>query len=640
MKQSILILFTLIAGCNTSNLIDKTNSQPENIFSDGKLRTIYNHQDRRATDSLVYYLDDENAKYRAQACLALASVQDSLALGALTSRLRDNSTDVRLAAAYAIGQLKTEMAADSLLYALAWEETPLVRKELLEALGKCASLEQMEDFLNYEPTDTLARTGFAWGLYRAGTRGIVTPRMVSLAVTCLYDNQSPSTRLGAAHFLGRSQEVELSSYQDTVLAVVIKDRSPDVRMALASAMRHADEEFAVHAIKQILVQESDYRVKINCIRALSGFNNEEAIELVTPLLEASNPNLVQTAADFLESKLDDEELLQKAGETKYWRARTTLLGGAISNESSEATKYCLDLLAKTTNSYEKATLLSVLANDSGSLDLLVNEAFQTDNNAIRTSAMQGILKIRGDAGLSEEQKANIGEIFKNAIGHGDMAMVVLGSSGLANDEWNYKVQFPDYEFLYEAKEKLALPKDNEILQALQGAIDYFSGADTPTPVNNEFNHPIDWEFVSGIDAEQLVKITTAKGEITMRMLVNDAPGSVANFMALADTGYYNPSLFHRVVPNFVAQGGDPRGDGWGGEDYSIRSEIGPRRYQTGSVGMASAGKDTEGVQWFITHSPTPHLDGRYSIFAIVTSGMEVVHQLEMGDEIIRIERMK
>ena len=221
-----------------------------------------------------------------------------------------------------------------------------------------------------------------------------------------------------------------------------------------------------------------------------------------------------------------------------------------------------------------------------------------------------------------------------------MAMVVLGSSGLANDEWNYKEQFPDFQFLYDAKEKLALPRDNEILQSLQQAIDYFEGVETPTPVANEFNHPIDWDFVATIDAEQMVKLTTEKGDIILRMLVNDSPGSVANFMALADTGYYSPSIFHRVVPNFVAQGGDPRGDGWGGEDYSIRSEIGPLRYQTGSVGMASSGKDTEGVQWFITHSPTPHLDGRYSIFAVVSSGMEVVHQLELGDEIISIERVR
>ena len=640
MKQAILLLLIIIAGCDISSRKDKASAQPVNKFADPNMRLIYNHQDRRATDSLIYYLSDENAKYRAQACLALASVQDSVALGPLTSLLKDSSADVRLAAAYAIGQLKSEMAADSLLFALAWEETPIVRKELLEALGKCASAEQMEDFLNYEPTDTLAKAGFAWGLYRAGIREIVTVRMVSLAITCLDAGQSHSTRLGAAQFLGRSQEVELSPYQDTVLAVALNDSSPDVRMALASALRHADEEFALGAITQILAQESDYRVKINCIRALSGINDEQSVKLVTPMLEASNPNLAQAAANFLEGKLDDEELLQKAGESKFWRARATLLGGIISNENPEATKYCLELLAKATIPYEKATLLSVLANDTSSLDILVNEAFRTENNAVRTAAMRSIRKIRSTEGLSDEQKANIGEIFKNAIAHGDMAMVVTGSSGLANDKWNYKAQFSDFQFLYEAKEKLSLPKDNEILQALQSAIDYFEGADSPTPVDNEFNHPIDWDFIAGIDAKQLVKITTSKGDIVLRMLVNDTPGSVANFLALADTGYYNPSLFHRVVPNFVAQGGDPRGDGWGGEDYSIRSEIGPLRYQTGSVGMASAGKDTEGVQWFITHSPTPHLDGRYSIFAVVTSGMEVVHQLEMGDEIISIERVQ
>ena len=85
------------------------------------------------------------------------------------------------------------------------------------------------------------------------------------------------------------------------------------------------------------------------------------------------------------------------------------------------------------------------------------------------------------------------------------------------------------------------------------------------------------------------------------------------------------------------QGGCYRGDGWGSENYSIRSEFGLRKYKTGSVGMASAGKDTEGTQWFITHSPTPHLDGGYTIFAEVIEGMDVVHQIEIGDKIIDIE---
>ena len=91
------------------------------------------------------------------------------------------------------------------------------------------------------------------------------------------------------------------------------------------------------------------------------------------------------------------------------------------------------------------------------------------------------------------------------------------------------------------------------------------------------------------------------------------------------------------MPNFVIQGGGTRGDGWGLLDYSIRTEVPMMYYDRGGfVGMASAGKDTEGTQWFITHSPTPHLDGRYSIFAKVVEGMDIVHKLTIGDEIEKV----
>jgi cyclophilin family peptidyl-prolyl cis-trans isomerase len=115
--------------------------------------------------------------------------------------------------------------------------------------------------------------------------------------------------------------------------------------------------------------------------------------------------------------------------------------------------------------------------------------------------------------------------------------------------------------------------------------------------------------------------------------VEEAPGSVANFVELVSKKYFNDKFFHRVVPNFVIQTGCNRGDGFGSEDYSMRSEFSTRRYKEGSVGMASAGKDTEGTQWFITHSPTPHLNGRYTIFAEVVAGMEVVHAIQVGDQI-------
>ena len=113
---------------------------------------------------------------------------------------------------------------------------------------------------------------------------------------------------------------------------------------------------------------------------------------------------------------------------------------------------------------------------------------------------------------------------------------------------------------------------------------------------------------------------------------NKAPATVANFIALAQDNYYDNNRVHRVVPNFVIQGGCNRGDGYGGLDYTIRSEFSQQYYDDeGYIGMASAGKDTEGTQWFITHSPTPHLDGRYTIFGKVIDGMDVVHKIQVGD---------
>ena len=118
----------------------------------------------------------------------------------------------------------------------------------------------------------------------------------------------------------------------------------------------------------------------------------------------------------------------------------------------------------------------------------------------------------------------------------------------------------------------------------------------------------------------------------MRLLVQQTPISVANFVALARSGFFNGKIFHRVVPNFVAQVGCPRGDGFGSLDYTISSELLPAHYDTeGFVGMASAGNHTECSQWFITHSPTLHLDPNYTIFAKVTEGMDVVHRLDVGD---------
>ena len=128
-------------------------------------------------------------------------------------------------------------------------------------------------------------------------------------------------------------------------------------------------------------------------------------------------------------------------------------------------------------------------------------------------------------------------------------------------------------------------------------------------------------------------VTTTKGSFTMELLPNEAPLTVDNFVQLATRGYFRGIVFHRVVPNFVIQAGDPRGDGNGGPGYAIRCEINEIPYERAAVGMALSGKDTGGSQWFVTHAPQPHLDGGYTVFGKVDSGMEVVDAIVRGDVI-------
>ncbi len=136
-----------------------------------------------------------------------------------------------------------------------------------------------------------------------------------------------------------------------------------------------------------------------------------------------------------------------------------------------------------------------------------------------------------------------------------------------------------------------------------------------------------------------VAIETSRGTIEIELNVDAAPKTVYNFLRLARSGFYDHRVWHRVVPDFVIQDGCPRGDGWGGPGYAIRCEYNALPYVAGSVGMATSGKDTGGSQYFICQSAQPHLDGRYTLFGQVVSGMEVVLQMQQGDKVIAVREL-
>lgn len=133
-------------------------------------------------------------------------------------------------------------------------------------------------------------------------------------------------------------------------------------------------------------------------------------------------------------------------------------------------------------------------------------------------------------------------------------------------------------------------------------------------------------------------IDTDRGRMVLDLYPSEAPATVRNFSQLAQSGFYDGLTFHRVIPNFVIQGGCPRGDGTGGPGYTIKCEIegNPHHHQRGSLSMAHAGKDTGGSQFFICHSPQAHLDGVHTVFGAVVEGFDVLDSIRQGDHMTRV----
>lgn len=133
-------------------------------------------------------------------------------------------------------------------------------------------------------------------------------------------------------------------------------------------------------------------------------------------------------------------------------------------------------------------------------------------------------------------------------------------------------------------------------------------------------------------------VETSRGTIELELYPEHAPKTVNNFVFLAREGFYDGVTFHRVIPNFVIQGGDPTGTGTGGPGYRFEDEVknNPLKHETGSISMANAGPNTNGSQFFITHSPQPHLDGKHTVFGKVIGGQDVVNAIRQGDAMDRV----
>lgn len=159
---------------------------------------------------------------------------------------------------------------------------------------------------------------------------------------------------------------------------------------------------------------------------------------------------------------------------------------------------------------------------------------------------------------------------------------------------------------------------------------------TPEPAAKPKTYSAPPAMVIDTGKEYIATIETGRGNMVLELFASDVPNTVNNFVFLANDGFYDGTTFHRVVPDFVIQGGDPTGTGRGNPGYSFADEFSEHTHLAGALSMANSGADTNGCQFFITLTPQHGLDGKHSVFGQLTDGMDVLQQIEQGDVIIRI----
>ena len=663
----------LLAAC--ARTPQPSASSPANKYQDASLRQIGTAQDERNTAALLPWLSNGNPIYRREAALALASVQAPAAVPALLPLLRDREPGVRRAAAYALGQTGDSTAVDSLRVRVLQENDGQVRRYVHEALGRTVTRHSLPELWRVETLNDTARAGaLAWGLSRAALRGLTSPESIRRTVLLLNEPKLPArSRLAAVVGLSRTRGLDDDLKRlalSTLLRVAQKDRSYAIRAAAATALGRIgvapmsmQEKMggplpATYQISNVLAplatKDPDYRVRLSAIRGLpfDEFAYSASRTAVFYALRRDRAPVALSAAEWLLAHARGEAgpslaALADGNKQASVRVRAALLRAAVRHASPAARPSLLETIEKrypvAGSVYEKGFLLEALGEDPAAFDFVRGEAFAAGQSPVVAGyALAALLTMRRLADFPAARHADFATAMRQGLAGGDVAQLGTAAEALADAKLYPEAQPADLAALRAAQAKLQLPTEIEAWQGLQAAIDKLTKAPKPTssPLATAAQHPVDWAVVQGVPLGQQVRLRTSKGIILLELKPNEAPGAVASFVTLLNQHFYDKLYFHRVVPNFVAQGGDPRGDGNGSALYNLRSEFGDLHYEEGSVGLASAGKDTESCQFFITHTPTPHLDGRYPIFAQVVGGMDVVHKLDIGDQILSVELVK
>lgn len=630
-------------------------------------QAILRAQDERdATALLPFMISDESAE-RLLAVRAAASMKSDKLYDELLRLLREDvSPVIKEEAAYALGQQKDTTLSSSLITAFQQQDTSNyntpVRGAILEAIGKSGdspTLNLIAGVSTYESNMTHLLLGQARAIYRYGLRGIRTKAASDRMIQLLSDDQvAVEVRRVAAQYIHRFSDVDLSGHINALANVLSVTTDVDIKMCIGGALARSGDAGILNTLSSILEGTDDYRVKVNILRRLGSFQYNDIKDLVYRLVDAENEHIWPLATDIIYKNLPRQEIagiIEKARLSNGTAKGAMLYGAALNslpsrfiNSRANINRELKQSLDSAKTVFVQAHHINALATDPSNLQTIIDRGLQAEEPYLRTASLLSIERLMTNTRSKQiYARPSAYNVLRNSIAQQFIRLLEGGDAGdianicglIVSEELKFKDVPGLNTSIRSAMRLLSLPRETETYKACQRTIAYLEDGsyEESPPV---FNHEIDMNVLSRVTDSTIVYVVTNKGTMTAELYPDHAPGSVANFIDLLDQGFYSQKTWHRVVPNFVIQTGCPRGDGYGSLDYTIRSELSQLYYdEAGYLGMASAGPDTEGTQWFITHSGTPHLDGRYTIFGKIVSGMEVVHDLLQGDIIqeVRIQ---
>ena len=608
-----------------------------------RLREMLTREGNRDTTDLAGWLAVDTAPpMRAAAARSLGRIQNRGSVPALVRALADPAPAVRREAAFALGLVADTTAGPALMRRLDVETDPSTRAALVAALGDAGGRPAAPSLIRaLNGKDLAVRRAAALAAARLRDSTVVD------ALASASRDASPDVRWRVAYALGRIGDRTGAS----ALRRLTDDKSDIVRYHAARALGEVGDSTASTRLVALL-QDSSWRVRTHAAQALGALRARRDARSLYAVLKDGHAHVRWQAAIALGQIQDPgaasalTAALRDSSTGVVQAAAISLL--KIQGETAvPAVAPALDLLP----GFMRAGLIEALGPVPGTLALSILTARASDSTDAPLAA--GAATALGTRPADRERSI---PILRQLLAARDYAVVCSAAEALGALSDSASVPAitallqrsgtpEDADIRASAATALATLKTQAALVALRGArtdserrIRATAAEALGLPADSIAALPVPKLRVDTIPgtAATVATVETARGTIRISLDAARAPRTVENFARLARSGYFDGISFHRVVPDFVIQDGCPRGDGWGGPGYAIPCEYNDRPYEVGTVGMALSGKDTGGSQWFVTLAPAPRLDGRYTAFGIVTSGMEVVERIMPGDRILRV----